>query len=466
MGRIWMYASMRLLTATLVVACCSPLAAQRRSPQQIPLLRADPAELGLDIPDGDPQPAADRRVLIDYDDEIVVGKVVVEVGGKFLVLLPDGRIISKSLDEATITDRPFVPATVKTLLPKLAKKFPGFKTQSTKHFIYIYNTSNLFYNGTSRILETMYPGLFDYCKKHELNVHEPEYPLVVIMFRTRKQWEDYMHGMFAGSGVAAFYDGVSNRVLMYEQSELGDVAPEFALKEIISTVAHEGVHQILHNIGVQRRMSRWPIWIAEGLPEYFAPTTVDSNLKWKGTGQVNDLRMLSLKEALADGTPQGPGGGSLTESLIAAERIDADGYAWSWALTHYLGEKKSEPFRKFLADVSKLEPLLPLDATQRRELFIKHFGRDFAQLDRDLVEHIKKLPFVDPIENMTHYVIMVNLAGKRVCQLTPSRNEIGRVEQMLLTQIPPSARSAVQFDVKRFNTRSSAEKFAKQFMGK
>src|SRR5436309_1049105 len=72
--------------------------------------------------------------------------------------------------------------------------------------------------------------------------------------------------------------------------------PDLALGQAISTIAHEGVHQILHNIGVQRRMSVWPMWLSEGLAEFFAPTTVDGKLRWKGPGQVNDLRMFELEE--------------------------------------------------------------------------------------------------------------------------------------------------------------------------
>ena len=36
------------------------------------------------------------------------------------------------------------------------------------------------------------------------------------------------------------------------------------------TVAHEGTHQILQNIGVHPRLSAWPLWLVEGLAEYCA----------------------------------------------------------------------------------------------------------------------------------------------------------------------------------------------------
>lgn len=427
-----------------------------------PVLRADPSELGLALPKGEPKPGGDRRILVrSDDDEVVVAKVLVEVGDHFAALMPDGRIQAVPTREATITYRPFVGASADELKDKLTKKFPGFTVQATKHFIYVYNSSAKFYQGTSGILESMYPGLVSYLRYRKVSVVEPEYPLVVVMFKTRQAWEDYMHGMFAGSGVAAFYDGVTNRVLMYEQSDLADIAPELALKECISTVAHEGVHQILHNIGVQQRLSRWPMWFSEGLPEYFSPTSIGAGLKWKGVGQVNDLRMRAMADNIKTRTR--PAGSestpSLTEWIIATDKIDADGYAWSWALTHYLGEKRREQFNKYLTEVTSFEALKPWTPVERKALFIKHFGDDFKKHDADLLNHLYKLPYVDPIENMTHYVVLLDIAGRRAYAMTPSQKAIQEIRQELLDTIAPKDRNLVQFNVRSFGTRSAAKSF-------
>jgi hypothetical protein len=451
----------------LIFALAASAAAQ--APDASPVLRADPSELGLKIPDAEPIAGAGRTVQVKTDDdEVVVARVLVEVGNRYLLILPDGRLSSVPISETTPTSRAFLGATSAQVAAKLAKKFPGFTIQATPHFVYVYNSSKLFYQGTSRILETMYPGLMNYCKLRKLEVKDPEYPLVVVMFRTRKEWEDYMHGMYAGTGVAAFYDGASNRVLMYEQSDLADVAPELALKSCISTVAHEGVHQILHNIGVQQRLSRWPMWISEGLPEYFSPTDVAKGLRWKGAGQINDLRMKSMADNIKTRTrPAGAGPtGSLTEWVIATDKLDADGYAWSWALTHFLAERRREPFNKYLAEVAKMESLSTFDPKERRALFVKHFGDDFAKLDADLLAHLYKLPYKDPVEFMTHYVILVDLPGRRMYQMTPSPGDVEKLRQSLRAEIPPAAQASVQFEVRPFSTRSEAQAFARQWLGR
>jgi hypothetical protein len=428
----------------------------------VPVLRADPSEMGIQIPKAAPKPAAGRRVLVNSDDDqLVVANVLVEVGSRFLVIMPDGRIQSVPSADVTVTDRPFVPATFKDLSDKLTAKFPGFKVKSTKHFIYVYNTSPLFYTGTSLILESLYPGLMNYLKSRKMAVADPPYPLVVVMFRTRKEWADYMHGMFADSSVAAFYDGVSNRVLMYEQSDIGEAAPEYALKQTISTVAHEGVHQILHNIGVQQRLSRWPMWISEGLPEYFAPTTVGKSLRWKGAGQVNDLRMYSIDEMLKLNRRED----SAVDDIVFNDDLDANGYAWAWALSHYLGEKRREPFFKYVAEVAKLGPLEKMEESKQRLLFASHFGPDRAKLSIDMVGHLRKLPYVDPIENMTHYVVLIRypLGGFVYSgyEVTSSPTEVNKTREQLRSRLPLEARQNATFEVKPFPTRTQAVEYAR-----
>lgn len=438
----------------------------------VPVLRADPSELGLKLPKADPVAGDGRRVLVaSDDDEVVVGKVQVELGDSFVVIMPDGRIQVVKQSEATLTERPFVAVAMNDLAEKLQKKFPGYTVQSTKRFIYVYNTSAKFYKGTSSILESLYPGLIKYCAGRKLTTEDPPYPLVVIMFRTRQQWEDYMHGMFAGTSVAAFYDGATNRVLMYEQSELGEDAPEYAQKQLISTVAHEGVHQILHNIGIQQRLSRWPMWISEGLPEYFAPTTMGRGLAWKGAGQVNDLRMKSIDRLLRMGPQRAPSSretNTTTEAIVTATDLDADGYAWSWALAHFLGEKKKDIFSKYLAEIATAEPMHTTDSAEQRRVFVKHFGSDFAKLDTELMKHLKNLPYVDPIENMTHYVVMIRYPRgpltMRGYAIALSEKQVAETRAELAAKLTAQEQNAAIFQVRKAKTRTEAKSMAAGWM--
>src|SRR6185295_7035622 len=138
----------------------------------------------------------------------------------------------------------------------------------------------------------------------------------------------------------AYYDAMPNYIVLYEDQAMVEAAPEFAFKQAAYTVAHEGVHQVLHNSGIQQRMSSWPIWVSEGLPEYYCPLRMNSKLfamkngdlpmrtiKWTQPGMVNDIRMYSLMKL-------GAQSGDAVKHLVQADELNADGYALAWGLVH------------------------------------------------------------------------------------------------------------------------------------
>ncbi|HVX14709.1 MAG TPA: DUF1570 domain-containing protein [Pirellulales bacterium] len=421
-----------------------------------PAPRADPADFGLVLPDVEPKPGGDRLVLVSSsDDTPVVAKTLVEVGDHLVVILPDGRLKAIAANNATPTDRKFEPATADDMAAALVEKtFSGFKTRTTKRYLYVYNASEPFLKATSTILETMYPALFAYCKRQKLPVHDPDVPLVVIVFRTQEEFDRY-HRM--PDGVVAYYNGVTNYVVMYEQSKLVEVAPDLAVKQSISTIAHEGVHQVLHNIGVQQRLSEWPMWISEGLPEYFAPTSVGKGVRWKGVGKSNDLRMKELEDRLK----QSGGRADLVWPAVDAEQLNATGYAAAWALTHFLAERRKEKFVAYLADVSRRGPLESFGKQDNIALFQKHFADDFAAFDNEVVKHLQKLPYEDPIANQTHYVAMAQMGALRSYMITTSPRAVRDWQQEQGERQP-----GTQFVIQAFGNARAAELFAKSWLGK
>jgi hypothetical protein len=345
------------------------------------------ADLGAALANGPALSGDGRRVLVkDESGRLVVAKVHVKVDDRIAVLLPDGQLLWLPEREATATTRPFSPLKKDELITRLTdEEFPGFKKGTTKRYIYIYNTSDAFYEATHSILETMYPKLVSFCERQGLSVDEPELPMVVLMFRTETEFQQYRR---MPSGVVAYYDILRNCVVMYEQSRLSEVAPQIAIKQSITTIAHEGVHQILHNIGVQQRLSRWPMWISEGLPEYCAPTSVDRRIRWKGVGTVNDLRMHSLQDVLRSFAPGQKSDGSLVRQTITAERLDADGYAVAWALTFYLAKSRPDDFAAYLQAVSVSKPLAEPKRNQL-DVFQEHFGDDLGEIQDKMLAALR-----------------------------------------------------------------------------
>ena len=261
----------------------------------------------------------------------------------------------------------------------------------------------------------MLPGVVGSLKSWGMTVHRPEAPLVVVIVSSRAAY-DAIHPM--PKEVIAYYNANSNQIVMYEDQELWDAAPEFAAKQAGYVIAHEGVHQLLANIGIQQRLSGWPPWICEGIAEYYCPLKVNSSIvrkgnselpartmKWTKAGMVNDLRMWSLLKMPA-------GSGKPLESLVQASEIDADGYALAWGLVHYLATKKARRIPSLPHGYQQIRAAGPGDATAHRParpLLRQALRQRLCRAEKEIQEYLTsksmQAEYVDPIENQTHYIV-------------------------------------------------------------
>jgi hypothetical protein len=430
-----------IAAAALALPAVAPALAQDLPPP------APPEEFDLELPAAAAQPGGDRRVIVaDESGQPQVAQVLAEVGDRLCTILPDGRLLAASARDATATDRPFVAAQPEAIVEALTTgPLHGFKSRTTRRYVYVFDASDEFCEAAGRILETMYPKLLAYCQRAGLAVHDPPVPLVVIVFRTQEQFQRYRA---MPEGVVAYYSAVSNRVVMYEQSDLAEIAPDLAARRAISTIAHEGVHQVLHNIGVQQRLSRWPLWFGEGLPEFFAPTEVGKRVRWKGVGLVNDLRLHTLREHLAERTDLGQG--NLLRETVEAESLDGLGYARAWALVHFLATSRREEFDRFLLDASRLEPLAE-PRESNLAMFVSHFGDDLPRLETALLEHVRQQPYADPMVYQTHFVAWIRSGSQRRVLVTTAPGEI----EQALSQWP-----GAEVLVRAYDSRDAARQAA------
>ena len=143
----------------------------------------------------------------------------------------------------------------------------------------------------------------------------------------------------------------TNRIFFYQKSDRDHLEPRVAALLKPQTVAHEGAHQILSNIGVQPRPNSWPPWLVEGLAEYCA-TTVNTKkgIMWSGLGAINSLHMATIREledplsnqmnASATSTKKIARKLSISQSeaLLLKQSLTPTDYAEAWALTHYLAQ--------------------------------------------------------------------------------------------------------------------------------
>ncbi len=153
------------------------------------------------------------------------------------------------------------------------------------------------------------------------------------------------------------------------------------LDEFHRTARHEGFHQLLDSV-----MAAPPLWVNEGLAEYFAGLKAPDG-RWDD-GRVLDSRLQTLQTA----------GRSLRDKLVPLQvfvrfsqpQFMQDGrwnYAQAWAFIHYLKHssvKNEDALEALLAELMK--------GTSHDEAIDKAFGGlDWRALDAGLLAHIEAL---------------------------------------------------------------------------
>jgi len=181
----------------------------------------------------------------------------------------------------------------------------------------------------------------------------------------------------------------------------------------------------------------------------------------------NDLRMHELArymEVRGDTAAKG----EIVDQVIGAQRLTSSGYAAAWSLTHYLASRQKEKFHNYLREVAQFGPLEPREeraGVESRRLFLKHFGDDYAALEQGLVTHLKSLPYVDPIANQTHYVVLLDSTTRRTAGVTTSPAGARKFQEETLTKLPAPLRAATRFQIMPFANKQLAERYAEQFLG-
>jgi hypothetical protein len=287
----------------------------------------------------------------------------------------------------------------------------------TSNYLIFYRSSRTFAESSGRWLEDLYSQLLDAFRRHNMPVHEAEFPLVAVIYDTE---ERFRASHQVDREVQACYEIYSNRIYFYESSENDSNAPEVSALRKPQTVAHEGTHQILQNIGVHPRLGAWPLWLVEGLAEYCAtPASTRKGGKptWDGLGMINGLHMATIRELedplsndVRGRVPQSKTlrrepGKPLVEALIRKTQLNPTEYALAWAMTHYLAVKREDDFVAYLKTMSQIQPLKPLTPEDHLAEFRKAFGQDLAKVDKTIDAYLKKLARQKTFDPMPYYAV-------------------------------------------------------------
>ncbi len=347
---------------------------------------------------GHPQ-TADGRILIEAAD------------GGILLQTNDGQLYQ--LDRANIHERakldePFKPLAPQILAERLVSEMPaGFRSYNTPHYVIVYDTSRTYAQWTSSLLERLNKAFTNYWQGQGIELHEPEFPLPILLFATHQEYEQAAREDLPGGtgSIIGFYSLRSNRVNMFDLTgtealrangargslkEINQILSQPAAEPLVATIVHEATHQISFNNGLQQRYADIPLWLCEGMAVYFEAPDLSSTRGWRGIGRVNYPRLEVFHKHLPDWNDNTLEFILRDATLFHNPRTAFDAYADAWALNYYLIKYQTKNYTEYMKMLAEKPPLV--DDTPETHLaeFREHFG-DLNKLQQDFLKQMSRV---------------------------------------------------------------------------
>lgn len=360
-----------------------------------------------------PDLRADQLTLEIEGQEIeLVGEILIEAQDNSLYFRSnDGRIwfvqpsqIVKRIDAAEAVK----PINIKELRRQLAVQFPGFKFHETTHYLIAYQTEGAFARWVGNLFQNrLYRGFDQFWKRKKFPLEKPAYPLVILIFADEQKYKAFVESEFgAGHSMIAHYNLQSNHVAMYDvtakfrgpnqvlsERKLSEILQNPAALSMITTVIHEGTHQLVFNRGLQVRFAETPLWLNEGLATFFETPNSKSKSGWREPGIVSQNRLSDFRKSLSKRSPD-----SLQQMIRVCKEFQGEeqeqvyaAYAQAWSFTHFLLNKYPEQYVSYLKHLANKKPLVTDTPETRLAEFELHFGNDWHKLDREFLEYVAEL---------------------------------------------------------------------------
>jgi hypothetical protein len=205
--------------------------------------------------------------------------------------------------------------------------------------------------------------------------HDETRKFQVFAFAGRASYLDYIEDVFGGRGESTqgMYSSYLKQLLVL------DSEPR---ESFMHTVRHEGFHQYLDAL-----LDEPPIWLNEGLAEYFAASRTPQG-SWRD-GRIEERRLSTLRGegAAAVRRPLTP-----LQDFFALEQEEfmRDGqhnYAQAWAFVHFLRHSTVQNEDRFQLLLKAL-----LESESNALAIERAFGDcDLSELDAELARHVEKL---------------------------------------------------------------------------
>lgn len=304
------------------------------------------------------------------------------------------------------TAEPATPTTHDQLASKLLEELPGnFRILKKKHYVIAYQTELAYAKWIAGLYESrLYSAFEKFWKQKKVKLTESTYPLVVIIFANRPEYERYATrelGQPPGNTVA-YYNLMTNRVAMFDLTaeQLAGQVDDRKIDEIltnpraipmVATIIHEATHQLIFNRGLQQRLADTPLWLNEGLALFFEAPDLRSKRGWRGPGKLNQPRLDLFINNHANRPADAIARMVSDDAQFQRAETGLAAYADAWSFNYFLLKRKPKEFAAYLTHMSTHQPQVNVTPQERLADFTKFFGEDLDKLERDFIKYMKKL---------------------------------------------------------------------------
>jgi hypothetical protein len=277
----------------------------------------------------------------------------------------------------------------------LAEVGDGFEVAETEHFLICTNSGAAYAEFCGKLLEKVYAEFFTWSENLQLSLTPPPRRLPILIFAAESEFQAHavrIHPETPFENTPGFYTVRDNQVLLWDLTRDRSLRFSAIRKKLsesplqLATIVHEAVHQLAFNSGLQSRFADNPLWFSEGLALYFEQVSLRSPLLWSKPGLINSRHHPEFLRRTADERVPIPLPELLTSdrTFQTVESAPA-AYAQSWALMAWLVRQHPEQLAQYIRQLQALQPLQPVSADHRIQMFQESLGSPLEEIPRDLI---------------------------------------------------------------------------------
>ncbi|MGD9635099.1 MAG: DUF1570 domain-containing protein [Pirellulales bacterium] len=325
------------------------------------------------------------------DGETIEGRPLAWTDHSMYLLGRDGQLHTfdpHEAKDAKKTSPNFYGYSSQEMRQRLAKEFGNsMQITTTKHYVVVHPPGAA--SKWADHFEQLYRSFVAYFRVRGFQLEEPKFPLVAVVFRNKAEFERNLQESADNKGgvLLGYYTPTDNRVNTFD---ITADYPDQDWSRNAGTIIHEATHQTAHNVGINNRFAKGPLWLLEGLATMFEARGVwNSQTYHTLKDRVNAERYRDFQEGLKTRKP-----GTLG-NLIASDRLfETDpkaAYAEGWALMLFLCETRPRELAAYIQKTESRPDFTEYFSTQRVADFQECFGGDLNKLEANFLSWMQQL---------------------------------------------------------------------------